>query len=168
MLKHFKNNNNYNFKHLDIKEQFIWLMSNEENFIINQLYMILKLHSYRNDIIQINNSNILYYTVLIIFSAIGFNRLLLLQHHLHLSSQRWQPSRDEDGRPITSLESHHSTPRLDDSTPRLDDSTPGQDHSTPQQGRSSLFGVLIWPFVCSAFKWKSNFFTGVGMYSQTF
>jgi len=86
MLKHFKNNNNYNFKHLDIKEQFIWLMSNEENFIINQLYMILKLHSYRNDIIQINNSNILYYTVLIIIFAIVFNRLL--QHHLHLSLQR--------------------------------------------------------------------------------
>ena len=34
------NNNNYNFKHLhdlDIREQFIWLMSNEDNFIINQL-----------------------------------------------------------------------------------------------------------------------------------
>jgi hypothetical protein len=26
------NNNNYNFKHLDIREQFIWLMSNEDNF----------------------------------------------------------------------------------------------------------------------------------------
>jgi hypothetical protein len=37
------NNNNYNFKHLDIREQFIWLMSNEDNFIINQLSdMILK------------------------------------------------------------------------------------------------------------------------------
>ena len=47
------NNNNYNFKHLDIREQFIWLMSNEDNFIINQLSdMILKLHSSRNDIIQ--------------------------------------------------------------------------------------------------------------------
>ena len=47
------NNNNYNFKHLDITEQFIWLMSNEDNFIINQLSdMILKLHSSRNDIIQ--------------------------------------------------------------------------------------------------------------------
>ena len=46
------NNNNYNFKHLDIREQFIWLMSNEDNFIINQLSdMILKLHSSRNDII---------------------------------------------------------------------------------------------------------------------
>jgi hypothetical protein len=44
---------NYNFKHLDIGEQFIWLMSNEDNFIINQLSdMILKLHSSRNDIIQ--------------------------------------------------------------------------------------------------------------------
>ena len=31
------NNNNYNFKHLDIREQFIWLMSNEDNFIIKQL-----------------------------------------------------------------------------------------------------------------------------------
>jgi hypothetical protein len=34
------NNNNYNFKHLhdlDIREQFIWLMSNEDNVIINQL-----------------------------------------------------------------------------------------------------------------------------------
>jgi hypothetical protein len=32
---------------------FIWLMSNEDNFIINQLSdMILKLHSSRNDIIQ--------------------------------------------------------------------------------------------------------------------
>jgi hypothetical protein len=30
------NNNNYNFKHLDIREQFIWLMSNEDNFIIYQ------------------------------------------------------------------------------------------------------------------------------------
>jgi hypothetical protein len=39
------NNNNYNFEHLDIREQFIWLMSNEDNFIINQLSdMILKLH----------------------------------------------------------------------------------------------------------------------------
>jgi hypothetical protein len=48
-----RNNNNYNFKHLDIREQFIWLMSNEDNFIINQLSdMILKLHSSRNDIIQ--------------------------------------------------------------------------------------------------------------------
>jgi hypothetical protein len=47
------NNNNYNFKHLDIREQFIWLMSNEDNFIINKLSdMILKLHSSRNDIIQ--------------------------------------------------------------------------------------------------------------------
>ena len=47
------NNNNYIFKHLDIREQFIWLMSNEDNFIINQLSdMILKLHSSRNDIIQ--------------------------------------------------------------------------------------------------------------------
>ena len=47
------NNNNYNFKLLDIREQFIWLMSNEDNFIINQLSdMILKLHSSRNDIIQ--------------------------------------------------------------------------------------------------------------------
>ena len=47
------NYNNYNFKHLDIREQFIWLMSNEDNFIINQLSdMILKLHSSRNDIIQ--------------------------------------------------------------------------------------------------------------------
>jgi hypothetical protein len=47
------NNNNYNFKHLDIREQFIWLMSNEDNFIINQLSdMIIKLHSSRNDIIQ--------------------------------------------------------------------------------------------------------------------
>ena len=26
------NDNNYNFKHLDIREQFIWLMSNEDNF----------------------------------------------------------------------------------------------------------------------------------------
>jgi hypothetical protein len=44
---------NYNFKHLDIREPFIWLMSNEDNFIINQLSdMILKLHSSRNDIIQ--------------------------------------------------------------------------------------------------------------------
>ena len=49
----FINNNNYNFKHLDIREQFIWLMSNEDNFIINQLSdMILKLHSSRNDRIQ--------------------------------------------------------------------------------------------------------------------
>jgi hypothetical protein len=47
------NNKNYNFKHLDIREQFIWLMSNEDNFIINQLSdIILKLHSSRNDIIQ--------------------------------------------------------------------------------------------------------------------
>ena len=61
------NNNNYNFKHLDIREQFIWLMSNEDNFIINQLSdMILKLHSSRYDIIQINNSNNLCYTILII------------------------------------------------------------------------------------------------------
>ena len=45
--------NNNNFKHLDIREQFIWLMSNEDNIIINQLSdMILKLHSSRNDIIQ--------------------------------------------------------------------------------------------------------------------
>ena len=44
---------NYNSKHLDIREQFIWLMSNEDNFIINQLSdMILKLHSSRNDQIQ--------------------------------------------------------------------------------------------------------------------
>ena len=34
------NNNNYNFKHLDIREQFIWLMSNEDNFIINQLLLL--------------------------------------------------------------------------------------------------------------------------------
>ena len=47
------NNNTYNFKHLDIREQCIWLMSNEDNFIINQLSnIILKLHSSRNDIIQ--------------------------------------------------------------------------------------------------------------------
>ena len=47
------NNNNYNFKHLDIREQFIWLMSNEDNFIIYQLSdMMLKLRSSRNDIIQ--------------------------------------------------------------------------------------------------------------------
>jgi hypothetical protein len=40
-------------KHLDIREQFIWLMSNEDNFIIKQLSdMILKLHSSRNNIIQ--------------------------------------------------------------------------------------------------------------------
>ena len=63
------NNNNYNFKHLDIREQFIWLMSNEDNFIINQLSdMILKLHSSRNDIIQIDNSNILCFTILIIIT----------------------------------------------------------------------------------------------------
>ena len=38
------NNNNCNFKHLDIREQCIWLLSNEDNFIINQLSdMILKL-----------------------------------------------------------------------------------------------------------------------------
>ena len=40
-------------EHIIIRGQFIWLMSNEDNFIINQLSdMILKLHSYRNDIIQ--------------------------------------------------------------------------------------------------------------------
>ena len=37
-------NNNNNFKHLDIREQFIWLMSNEDNFIINRLSdMILEM-----------------------------------------------------------------------------------------------------------------------------
>jgi hypothetical protein len=48
------NNNNYNFKHLDIREPFIWLMSNEDNFIINQLSdMILKLV---NDSLSLNGN----------------------------------------------------------------------------------------------------------------
>jgi hypothetical protein len=34
------NNNNYNFKHLDIREQFIWLMSNEDTKITFILEMI--------------------------------------------------------------------------------------------------------------------------------
>jgi hypothetical protein len=46
------NNNNYNFKHLDIREKVIWLMSNEDNFIINQLSDMILKHSSRNDIIQ--------------------------------------------------------------------------------------------------------------------
>jgi hypothetical protein len=37
------NNNNYNFKYLDIRDQFIWLMSNEDNFIINQSPLCLPL-----------------------------------------------------------------------------------------------------------------------------
>jgi len=91
-------------------------------------------------------------------------------------------SQDKDGQPMSSLGSHHSTPRLDESTPQLDESTPrmddptsGQYHttpglglSTPQQPHSSsspfakvlnllldhntLSAVLKWPFVCSAFK----------------
>ena len=65
-------------------------MSNEDNFIINQLSdTILKLHSYRNDIIQINNSNILYYTVLIIIFVIVSNIYILPLHQHHLPQQRW-------------------------------------------------------------------------------
>ena len=37
-------------EHIIIREQFIWLMSNEDNFIINQLSDMI--HSSRNDIIQ--------------------------------------------------------------------------------------------------------------------
>jgi hypothetical protein len=70
------NNNNYNFKHLDIREQFIWLMSNEDNFIINQLSdMILKLHSSRNDISfkYFNKDRIVLYQLFLFWSYNNFD-----------------------------------------------------------------------------------------------
>jgi hypothetical protein len=78
------NNNNYNFKHLDIREQFIWLMSNEDNFIINQLSdMILKLHSSR----QYNYMKITIFTLIGMIRLIGFN---IHDIQIHVNIQFWK------------------------------------------------------------------------------